>query len=77
MPKGKRKVKRIGLMERLLNKCGYVRAPKRRAGKVAVKPYNRTKPVAAKGGCLVSDQPPAPGSVATSEPASNDAMKLM
>jgi hypothetical protein len=46
MPKGKRKVKKIGLVERILNKCGYVRAPKKRAGKVAVKPYNRKAPAA-------------------------------
>jgi hypothetical protein len=47
MPKGKRKVKKIGLVERILNKCGYVRAPKKRAGKVAVKPYNRKAPAKA------------------------------
>lgn len=44
MPKGKRKVKKVGLMERILNKCGYVRAPKKRVGKVSVKPYNRKAP---------------------------------
>jgi len=45
MPKGKRKAKKIGIVEKFLNKCGYVRAPKKRVGKVAVKPYNRKAPV--------------------------------
>ena len=46
MPKGKRKGRKSDFVERVLNKCGYVRAPKKRAGKVAVKPYNRKAPAA-------------------------------
>jgi hypothetical protein len=47
MPKGKRKVKKIGLRERIIRALGGVPAPKKRSGKaVNVRPYVRKSPAA-------------------------------
>jgi hypothetical protein len=48
MPKGKRKVKKIGLRERIIRALGGVPAPKKRSGKaVNVRPYVRKAPAKA------------------------------
>lgn len=65
MPKGKRKVKKIGIVEKFLNKCGYVRAPKKRAGRVAVKPYNRKAPAKVETSAATSEVSEVLGTGAT------------
>jgi hypothetical protein len=44
--KGKRKAKQVGIFQSMMAALGYIPAPKKRAGKVSVKPYNRRTPAA-------------------------------